>query len=253
MRWITILFWIILPAGCAGTGSQVVYDHIDELSSDMVSVLQEHPEVTTVAVTPVKGVDPELARWFAREIESGLVNQKNLAILDRQNMDELLAEQNLMLSDLFEEETREKVGRLLGTDALVIAEIQPTPDRKTYSLRSRVIVMDSGRVIGSSRASLDADQLDFRPPDDGSSSGGFFPTVGNVLWAVVKIPLTPVTMFTDIFETAYVREQGVSTRINHSYPSRCFKGLWEGVPLPTPWVGGIFGNQLYLTGAMWDT
>ena len=94
--------------------------------------------------------------------------------------------------------------------------------------------------------------LNFEFSEERESGGGNVLTfTGNVFYAVVKLPLTPVTMILDIFETACIDEKGVGSRLTHEYSERVLIGIWDPLPIPFGWVGGIFHNDLHLTRSMW--
>ncbi len=243
-----------LITGCAGTKPSVLRDHIENLGRSLSTVVKNNPGIRSIAVTQAEGNDEDLSRWFAQELESQFVGNESITVVDRENLDELLAEYRLVLSDIFDEERRPRIGQLVGADALVITEIRLSPDKSYYSLRGRLVTLDEGRVVATEGATLATEDLVFT--EDGSVSGrrgGFFSTVGNVILAVGKIPATPVTILLDIFETTCTNERGVGSRITLSYPERVLKGIWDGVPIPISWISGATGNDLYLTRGMWNT
>lgn len=251
MRFLFLLL-LALAGGCASSGPGPLKDSIHELGDRMTAALEKTPAIRTVAVTAAKGDDTDLSLWCARELESNLVESECVAVLDRSDLQDLLAEHELVLSDVFDDEARRKIGTLVGADALVISEIQPIPEGTAYALRGRLVTLDTGQIVATHSATLDADDLGFGE-GAGGGGGGFFAGVGNVLLFVVKLPATPVGMFLDIFETTCVIERGIGTRMAQTYPERVLLGLWEGVPFLLPWAGGVFSNNLYLTRTMWNS
>jgi hypothetical protein len=253
MRITFLILTLLLAAGCATSDPGILRDQIELLGDTLAKAVERDPAIQSIAVTSVKGEDPALSLWFSRALESELVARPSFVVLDRENLDRILAEHELVLSDVFDDSRRPGIGRLLGADGLVISEIQPNPDLSFYALRGRLIHLETGRIVVSGSATLAADDLDFsegKMVDQGG--GGVFATAGNVLLALLKLPATPVTMFLDIFETACTNERGAGTRVSHSYPERVLTGFWEGIPIPFPWVGGVFDNDLYLTRDMWN-
>jgi hypothetical protein len=255
MRSSIILLLLLLPAlGCAASDPTVLNAQITYLGDTLTQGIKRDPEITRIAVTSEKGDDPALSIWFARALESDLVAREAFIVLDRENLDRLLLEQKLVLSDIFDERYRPRIGQLLGADALVIAEIQPGPNQTFYALRGRLVDLETGRVLVSGSATLAAEDLDFSEGTASDRSGGnIFTGTGNALLALLKLPVTPVTMVLDIFETACVEERGAGSRVSDAYPMRVVIGLWEGIPLPFPWISGTFNNDLYLTRSMWNS
>ena len=253
MRSSSLLLLVVLTTGCTTTEPGVLRTHIRELGRNLTSASEKNPAIESIAVTPTQGDDPDLSQWFARELESEFVGNESITVVERANLEELLAEHQLVLSDIFDEERRPEIGHLVGADALIVSEIKLNPDDSFYSLRGRLVTLDEGRVLASESATLATKDLVFS--EDGTPAGGkagVLSTVGNVILAIGKIPATPVTMVLDIFETTCTKERGVGSRITMSYSERVLKGLWDGVPLPFPWIGGITGNDLYLTRDMWN-
>ncbi len=252
MRW-TLLLLSSLLGGCAGPDLTLQEQRITTMSDTLAAAAERHPEILTVAVTPAQSDNPALSNWFARELEEKLVTRSSFFVLERSDFEAILTEHRLVLSDVFDETRRPELGRLVGADALVITEIRPNPEKSFYVLRCRLIVMETGRILASEGNSLSADDLEFdRPPVSDEKSSGFFGIAGNVVITVGKIPLTPVTMVFDIFETVCIDERGKESRLSYTYPERVLKGIWDGVPIPLCWVWGTTGNDLYLTRGMWN-
>jgi hypothetical protein len=253
MRLTSLTILGVLITGCAGTKPSVLRNHIEDLGRNLSALAENDPGIRSIAVTQTEGNDEDLSRWFAQELEAEFVGNESITVVDRENLEEVLAEHRLVLSDIFDEERRPRIGQLVGADALVITEIRLSPDKSYYSLRGRLVTLNEGRVVATESATLASEDLVFT--EDGSVSGtrgGFFSAVGNVILAVGKMPATPVTMLLDIFETTCTNERGVGSRITLSYPERVLKGIWDGVPIPFSWISGATGNDLYLTRGMWN-
>lgn len=253
MRVPLLLSLLILTLGCTSTSSGVQEQQIRDLGDTMAHAIEDY-QVFTITVTHPKGDNPMLSQWFARELESELVTKAAFSVVERENLEEILAEHKLVLSDIFDEEKRPEIGKLIGADALVIAEIHPNPDKTNYVLRGRLVALDTGQILASDGATLASEDLDFTKRRESEENGtGFFGHIGNGLICIGKIPLTPITMFLDIFETVCISERGKDSRLSFTYPERVLKGMWDGVPLPVPWVSGIFENDLHLTRSMWNS
>ncbi len=247
-----VLILVVLTGGCASSGPSPLKSRIHEMGDQMAVAFEKSPTIQRVAVTAARGDDADLSLWCARELESNLVERERVAVLDRSDLTELLAEHELVLSDIFDDEARVKIGSLVGADALIIMEIQPNPDGSAYALRGRLVALDTGRIMASHSSTLESDELGFGEGTEGEG-GGFFAGTGNVLLFILKLPATPVGMFFDIFETTCVRQHGVGSRMSVSYPERVCIGLWDGIPFLFPWAGGVFYNKLYLTRTMWNS
>lgn len=253
MRCGALLLLLCALGACSSTDPAVIRSHIDQISANIGLEVESRPDLTRVAVTPIKGSDPDLSWWFCREVESELVARESFIVVERGNLEDIFAEHELVLSDVFDDATRPEVGRLVGADVLVVTEIHPDSKARMYSLRGRAIDLETGRILTSSSSVLDADDLTFSRAGEDGGGGGFFATVGNVFLGILKIPATPVTCILDIFETTCVNDRGVGTRAADSYPTRVVKGVWDGLPFLIPWVSATFSNDLHLTSSMWNS
>ncbi|MDP2886988.1 MAG: CsgG/HfaB family protein [Ignavibacteria bacterium] len=115
---VVVVMYSMLISGCAAS-----------------SAVQENPESAEVISLPSytpKGIEPKIAvvdfkngsfyesntlgPGAASMVEAELVRSNRFVVVDRQNLEQILKEQKLSLSDLTNEKDYSKVGRLLNTD-----------------------------------------------------------------------------------------------------------------------------------------
>jgi len=97
-----------------------------------------------VAVLDFESIPPNqnLARSVSEILRTELVNLKNYEVVERASLQKILTEQKLQLSDALDEKNAVRVGKLAGTQVVVIGSIVKIG--QTYTLNSRFIDVETG-------------------------------------------------------------------------------------------------------------
>jgi PBP1b-binding outer membrane lipoprotein LpoB len=95
-----------------------------------------------------KNVDAETAGGVKVFIENAFVNVGKVRVVDRQNIDKIVKEYEFQQSDLTDEATAVKIGKLSGADIIVIGSISYVGSK--YYLNIKLIAVETGEIIGSS-------------------------------------------------------------------------------------------------------
>jgi hypothetical protein len=115
---------------------------------------------TTIAILPFtshEGVT-DVGEHLARDLLSALVTQvgkagpEHVEVVSREHLDELLSEQSLSLSDIFEEGPTRLLGRLKAADLLVTGTL--TPAGSETHLSTHVLRVSDGVVLGAYNTTL---------------------------------------------------------------------------------------------------
>lgn len=89
----------------------------------------------------------EVIRSFPAQLQTELSQKKSLVIVERRRIDDVMREQDFVLSDLSEDKDKQtKVGNLLGADYLVTGDISESDGKLRIDVA--VTQISSGRVIG---------------------------------------------------------------------------------------------------------
>jgi TolB-like protein len=130
---------------------------LDALAADLLSgiTLAEGHKVAVVEFASLEGRSTPLGKYLAEELTTRLFRARRFAIVERQLLDRMLAEQKLGASGLLDESTASRLGRLVGADALITGTITDLSDH--LKVHARLITTESGAVSAVASASLPMD------------------------------------------------------------------------------------------------
>ncbi len=113
----------------------------------------------TVAIMEIKlnsdDLDADIAKVILSFVENTFVNIGEVTIIDRNNIDSVMAEQELQLSDLTDKADAVRIGQILNTDYIVTGNISLVGD--TYYLQIKLLSVETTEIIGSSIADAKSD------------------------------------------------------------------------------------------------
>jgi TolB-like protein len=101
--------------------------------------------------------DATLGESLGEILAVALADQKNVVVVDRQKLAQVMQEQKLSLSGLIEPATAARVGKLLLAELVVAGSIVESEGKLRYAIH--VITVDGQRVLGS--AQCDGTRKDF--------------------------------------------------------------------------------------------
>ena len=116
-------------------------------SKDINSCLQDKGDLK-MAVTGIRtleGGQNGLTLWMAESLTSELAKKKNLHVLERGRLDEIVKENGLSFSDLFDPSKAKRVGKLLSADIMVNGTV--TKIGGEFDLNLRVVDCELGNII----------------------------------------------------------------------------------------------------------
>lgn len=97
------------------------------------------------------------AEGFSDLLTAALSDHKNIQIVDRQNLDQILKEQKLSLTDLIHPETALKIGRLLKADSIIIGGM--TKPKEDFIINVHVYEIETSRLIISKMIQSKTDEI----------------------------------------------------------------------------------------------
>jgi TolB-like protein len=115
-------------------------------------------KVAVIDFADLNGHQSALGKFVAEELTTQLAIQGRgrLTVIERRHLMSVLAEQKLSSSNLFDPESVEKIGRILGVQAIVTGSI--TDLGAELKVHARVLSVQSGQVIDATSVSIPADE-----------------------------------------------------------------------------------------------
>ena len=104
--------------------------------------------ITVAGFTDLRGDQSELGLFLSDQLSARLsLALKNSAVVDRNHINKILAEQKLTSSGLVDPENAKKLGQFAGVDAIVIGTF--TPLRGQIRITVRVLATDSAKILAA--------------------------------------------------------------------------------------------------------
>lgn len=155
---IVVAFGIL--AGGAALAESPLEMRLAEMSRTLVASFSE-TSTTQIAVTDfadLNGYQSALGKFVAEELTTqiAIIGAGRVNVIERRHLMKVLAEQKLGATSLFDPESVEKIGRILGVQALITGSI--TDLGAEFKLHARVLSVESGRVIAAASTSIPNDE-----------------------------------------------------------------------------------------------
>jgi Putative peptidoglycan binding domain/Curli production assembly/transport component CsgG len=109
--------------------------------------------VAVIDFDQIEGQVTALGRFLAEEISADLAEHpRPFAVIDRANLQSILAEHALSMSGLVNPENAKRLGQIAGVDALVLGTY--TDFGESYRLSLKAIATDTAEMVASARANV---------------------------------------------------------------------------------------------------
>jgi TolB-like protein len=109
----------VVLTGCGGVQLQVVPK--EKLSTDIKTIAIM--EFADVRQAKEKGTYDNPAPIMQEKMISSLVNQGVFRVIERQQLEKVLAEQKLQMSGLIDNNSAAEIGKMLGADGIIVGSI----------------------------------------------------------------------------------------------------------------------------------
>ena len=230
-------------------------------------------------VIRIYGSDKNVGAMAAQRILSKLVGKGNFVVIDRNQIDNLMKEQNFKFSDRFDPRDAPKLGKLLNVDAIVTGSVDAISDEVQNNrvgvgpvglgkVEAVAEVTISIRVISTQTAQIFlADQVNnkqkhtlgkgARVGRSGGGDGGSISLHPEAMAANLAIQGAADTLAAEILAKADALPTRVPTSSASSKPSAPETDHNSGSSAPVPsrlpdstamTVGKVDGNRVFLTG-----
>ncbi|MCB1206282.1 MAG: hypothetical protein KDN18_18615 [Verrucomicrobiae bacterium] len=139
--------------------SEELSESLESVSTGLLSSLKAS-DAKTVAVLSYSNLDGQtslLGKFLAEELTVALTTKSTeagISVVDRHNLERILAELKLSSSGLADPENAKKVGQLANLDAMIVGTLVDLGN--SYRWTSKLIETQSAKIIGAAAVSLEA-------------------------------------------------------------------------------------------------
>jgi TolB-like protein len=165
-----VLTVAVLPISGLGFSADIVRDlgHVDsqngleqsltELSRQISEGLAENQKQTIAVVefVDLEGRTTNFGRFVAEELITRLYQTKKFKVIERQLLNKIVAEQKLSLGGMIDQPSAQKLGKLLGVDAIASGTV--TDLGKSVRVNARLISTGTGEVFAVAAADIAKDE-----------------------------------------------------------------------------------------------
>jgi TolB-like protein len=150
---------ILGSAGIFGQNSSVILD--TAISNSMNYLVNRlHPD-TKVVVLNFNAPAQALSDYVIDELTAYLVNDGNLTVVDRRNLELLQQDMNFQLSGEVSESTAQSMGQKLGAQYIVSGNM--APPGAVYRMRVQAIAVESAKIEGVAANNAGGEMLSDKP------------------------------------------------------------------------------------------
>jgi len=138
-------------------GSSDIDLRIDELSQQISNGLTENQK-TTIAVVEfvdLKGRVTDLGRFLAEKLITRLYQTRKFKVIERQLLNKIVNEQKLSLTGMIDQSTAQRLGKLLGVDAIASGTV--TDLGKRLDINARLINTQTGEIFAVASVEITKD------------------------------------------------------------------------------------------------
>jgi TolB-like protein len=167
-----LLMWGLLLVGVVSVSAQQRVITLDEAIGESIRYLSERlPAKVKVAVLNFSAPTAELSGYVIEELTTCIVNDDNLTVVDRLNMELVQREITFQSSGEVSDATAQAIGQKIGAQTIVSGSCTPLGD--VYRLRVRAIKVETAEVQGQYSATIRSDStlaallhIKYRDPGD---------------------------------------------------------------------------------------
>jgi len=115
-------------------------------------------KIVVIDFPDLDGKVTEFGQYVAEELTTRLFRTRKFKVMERRLLNKVLEEQKLTLKDVFDPNSAQKMGNLLGVDAIVsgtIAEVS-----SDLKVNARIISTTTGQILGVAAVKIAKDQAE---------------------------------------------------------------------------------------------
>lgn len=140
-------------------GNQSRDQRLDNLATQIANNLTENQKRTIAIVEfgDLQGNVTNLGRFLSEELITRLYQTKKFKVIERQQLNKIVAEQKLTLTGMIDPATAQKLGRVLAVDSIVFASLSDLV--KTVKINARLISAETGEVFAAAAIEIEKDTV----------------------------------------------------------------------------------------------
>lgn len=153
-----IALFIFIAGSTLSTRAQGGLDQrLDSLARQIASNLTENQKHTIAVIefVDLKGNVTDFGRFLSEELITRLHQTKKFKVIERQQLNRIIAEQKLSLTGMVDPASAQKLGRVLGVDSIVFGSISDLV--KTLKINARLISAETGEVFDTAAIEIEKD------------------------------------------------------------------------------------------------
>jgi TolB-like protein len=141
-------------------------DNLARKISDNLTENQKHT-IAVVEFSDLKGNVTNFGRFLSEELITRLYQTKKFKVIERQQLNKIIAEQKLSLMGVVDPASAQKLGRVLGVDSIVFGSVSDLV--KTLRINARLIGTETGEVFAAASIEIVKDEAVSSLMGDGAS------------------------------------------------------------------------------------
>ncbi|HMG75025.1 MAG TPA: FlgO family outer membrane protein [Pyrinomonadaceae bacterium] len=130
-------------------------DSLARKISDNLTENQKHT-IAVVEFSDLKGNVTNFGRFLSEELITRLYLTKKFKVIERQQLNKIIAEQKLSLTGVVDPASAQKLGRVLGVDSIVFGSVSDLV--KTLRINARLIGTETGEVFAAASIEILKDE-----------------------------------------------------------------------------------------------
>jgi len=148
--------WLMIFAVASGVGLGAAQasslDSVADRLAKGASKLQSRKVAVLLFSYPDGGISTG-SSLVAEKLTTLLVGRRKITVIERSQLAKILSEQKLELSGITESSGTQKLGKILGVDAIVTGTLVDLPDDQT-TVNARLIASASGEVLAAAETTI---------------------------------------------------------------------------------------------------
>lgn len=153
------LIWTVFLVTAPPSEAQPLEASIAEIAEELAAQAQKNgaSNLAVAGFSELNGYESALTDYVAEELVTAFFAGGAFNIVERRELERVMAEQAQYSTDLFNPQSIARFGELLGVDAIVTGSV--TRLGPNVRLNARVINVETGRVFGAAAATVSVDPL----------------------------------------------------------------------------------------------
>jgi TolB-like protein len=152
--WGWLALAVLICAAPSASAQSALDQRVSELSQKISNGLTENQKRTIAVVefADLRGNVTDFGRFIAEELITHLYETRKFKVIERQLLNKVIAEQKLSLTGVIEQSSAQRLGKVLGVDAIASGTV--TDLGKTLRVNARLIDTMSGEIFAVASAEI---------------------------------------------------------------------------------------------------